>query len=312
MNVLAVESRLRELLAECRLDLPLPASGATSRRWRDLQQLAEAEDLSVARLAEAHCDAVAILAEAGRELAGDALAGVWASKFGRAGVTAVHTNGDWYLAGSLNFCSGASIVDTALVDAVAGETTQLFLVPLRGGGVEVETEGWQTDALAGTATGRVRLDLRLGAEAAVGAPGFYLNRPGFWHGAVGVAACWAGGGRGVYDASADHVDIDNPHAAAYLGRAWTACWAMSALLDRAGDDIDELPTAVDMAYALTVRHLVATACREVIESCQRATGPGPLVFDRSHSQRVADLRLYIEQHHHHADLAQIGAARSTE
>jgi hypothetical protein len=29
--------------------------------------------------------------------------------------------------------------------------------------------------------------------AAVGAPRAYLNRVGFWYGAIGVAACWYGG-----------------------------------------------------------------------------------------------------------------------
>jgi hypothetical protein len=48
-----------------RLDLPLPGSGYTRQRWAGLADLAE-EDLSQARLAEGHTDAVAILAELGR------------------------------------------------------------------------------------------------------------------------------------------------------------------------------------------------------------------------------------------------------
>lgn len=47
-----------------RLDLPLPGSGATWRRWAAFADLAE-EDLSLARLGEGHADAVAILAELG-------------------------------------------------------------------------------------------------------------------------------------------------------------------------------------------------------------------------------------------------------
>ena len=47
-----------------RLDLPLPGSGGTLQRWRALVDLA-ADDLCVARLAEAHLDALAILAELG-------------------------------------------------------------------------------------------------------------------------------------------------------------------------------------------------------------------------------------------------------
>ena len=47
-----------------RLNLPLPGGGQTRKRWAVLAQLGE-EDLSLARLAEGHTDAVAILAELG-------------------------------------------------------------------------------------------------------------------------------------------------------------------------------------------------------------------------------------------------------
>jgi hypothetical protein len=47
-----------------RLDLPLPGSGQTRVRWVVLAGLAE-EDLSLARLAKDHTDAIAILAELG-------------------------------------------------------------------------------------------------------------------------------------------------------------------------------------------------------------------------------------------------------
>lgn len=46
-------------VADGRLDLPLPGSGRTLERWRGLVELA-ADDLCVARLAEAHLDALAI------------------------------------------------------------------------------------------------------------------------------------------------------------------------------------------------------------------------------------------------------------
>ena len=47
-----------------RLNLPQPGSGATRERWAAFADLA-GEDLSLARLAEGHADAVAILAELG-------------------------------------------------------------------------------------------------------------------------------------------------------------------------------------------------------------------------------------------------------
>jgi len=54
--------------AICGEDLPLPGGGATERRHRRLMEVGR-EDLSLAKLAEAHWDAVAILAEAGDVIA---------------------------------------------------------------------------------------------------------------------------------------------------------------------------------------------------------------------------------------------------
>lgn len=309
------EGRLRELLAAGRLQLPPPGSGETRRRFRDLHHLAATEDLSVARLAEAHCDADAIVTESGASLPGGMLTGVWASRYGGGTVTAVPAPaGCVRLSGRLQFCSGAPLLDLALVDArIADGREQLFLVPLRHGEMHVDTSTWQTPALAATATGTVDLDLTVDAGAAIGEPGFYLSRPGFWHGAIGVAACWAGGAQGVHDATVayvreDYVREDQVHAVVNLGRSAAACWSMLATLDIAADDIDSRPTDVDAVYALTVRQLVANASDCVVAASRRATGPGPTVFDAAHGQRIADLSLYVEQQHHERDLAEIGAA----
>jgi hypothetical protein len=60
-----LESRLRELLHSGALDLPLPGGGETALRHQRLAAFGR-EDLTLARMVEAHNDAIAILAEAGR------------------------------------------------------------------------------------------------------------------------------------------------------------------------------------------------------------------------------------------------------
>lgn len=307
----AARRRLRQLLDAGDLDLPDPGGGDTRRRFGALRRLAAKEDLSVARLAEAHCDAAAITHEAGRSLPPGTLAGVWASKFKGSGINARPDGDGWRLTGTLRFCSGASLLDLALVDASIDDghgRYQLFLVPLGEGGVHFDTDSWAAAGLAATATGRVDMDIRVDDSAPIGDRGYYLDRPGFWHGAVGVAACWAGGAEGVHTAGRLTVGGEDPHAAANIGRSAAACWAMEAVLDQAADEIDRHPERSVMPMALTVRHLVAAHCRDIIDAVQRATGPGPFAFDGDFAQRVADVRLYIEQHHHEADLAEIGRA----
>ena len=102
--------------------------------------------------------------------------------------------------GTKQFCSGSTVVDQALVTAHASDGRRLFMLPLNRAGVHVEAAGWATTAFASTATGTVQIAVDLPETVRrSGAPDFYLTRPGFWHGAVAVAACWAGGARGLVD-----------------------------------------------------------------------------------------------------------------
>ena len=58
----------------------------------------------------------------------------------------------------------------------------------------------QRDAFAETSTATtVFRDYPISEANFVGSPGWYLDRPGFWHGACGPASCWAGGAQGLID-----------------------------------------------------------------------------------------------------------------
>ncbi len=52
---------------------------------------------------------------------------------------------------------------------------------------------------------------------------------------------------------------------------------------------------------------MADAVETVIASSAHALGPLPLTADESHARRVADLQVYVRQHHAERDLARIGA-----
>jgi alkylation response protein AidB-like acyl-CoA dehydrogenase len=305
------ERRLRELDRAGALALPQPGAGATPARLEALWSLAEGEDLSVARLAEAHTDALAILAEAGRPSPGGMLLGVWASNRSADPLTAAPVDGGWRVRGTKAFCSGVTILDAALVTATTPDGELLLLVPLRDGGVRADTTVWHTPALAATATGNVDIDLHVPAAAAVGDPGFYVDRPGLWHGAIGVAACWAGGAAGLAATVRAGLSGDDRHALAHLGAIETALWGMRAVLADAGRAIDVDPAdrrGIGFPRALMVRHLVAEHCGAILDRADRALGPGPLAFDAAYAQRAMDLRLYIQQHHYERDLETIGRA----
>ncbi|HEY2305014.1 MAG TPA: acyl-CoA dehydrogenase family protein, partial [Streptosporangiaceae bacterium] len=172
-----------------RLDLPLPGSGRTRERWAAFADLA-AEDLSLARLAEGHADAVAILAELDGPLPMPGSRwGVWAAHPPGPKLEAERHGAGWRLRGTKRYCSGARSCTHALVTAAAPDGMRLFAVPVE---VLKPVPGtWPATGMAGSDTLDVDFD-EVPAQP-VGIPGAYVERPGFAHGGVGVAACWYGG-----------------------------------------------------------------------------------------------------------------------
>ena len=141
------EFRLR-VGAVCSEDLSPPGGGATATRHRRLME-AGREDLSVAKLAEAHWDAVAILKEAGRAPQASAIYGVWASD-----IPGMHlhldTAADGYeLHGGKMFCSGAGLIDRALITVNAPERLLVDL-DLRANQhtLQIDNSTWITDAFS--------------------------------------------------------------------------------------------------------------------------------------------------------------------
>lgn len=294
-----------------RLELPLPGSGRTEERWERLALLAE-DDIVAARIAEAHVDAVAILHElGGKPPDSGQLWGVWAAESPEAVVTATDAGGGAFtLRGTKVWCSGAGFCTHALVTALLADGTRgLFAVALVDHAVKALPSTWWNAGMASSDTRPVQFT---NAQAvAVGDPGDYLNRPGFWHGAIGVAACWLGGARRVADplyrcARSESADA---YSLAHLGAVDAALAAGEAMLTTAAAQVDADPfdrANTAQLLARRARAIVEHAADEAITRTGRALGPGPLCQDGRHAQRVADLSIYIRQSHAERDLAALG------
>jgi hypothetical protein len=303
---------VRQWLDAGELNLPLPASGDTVGRWLKLAELTEV-DVVAGRLAEAHTDAVAILAELGGPPAQPGqLWGVWAAEAPGHMLTGRHDGDRVALGGVKPWCSGAGLCSHALVTAHGVDgNRELFAVDLAQPGVTPLASSWRNAGMATSDTRSVRFD---DAPAMpIGAPGDYLVRPGFWHGAIGVAACWLGGARAVaarlYRAVAeqDRSASANPHAQAHLGTVDAALAAAEAMLVAAADFVDTEPSSGRTELiARRVRAVAETAVDEAITRTGRALGPAPLALDADHAQRVADLTMYVRQSHAEQDLAALG------
>lgn len=273
--------------------------------WETLASVAS-RDLALARAMEPHLDAVIILGQAGEDVPQGSW-GVFAAEGGDEPLRASADADDWLLTGVKPWCSLAGTLDWALVTAADREgSRRLFAVDLLDPGVRVSAEGWHARGLTEIASTPVRFTQVRARQ--IGEPGWYLSRPGFAWGGIAVAACWFGGavgiGRVVHERSRTHPD---PHLLAHLGaideQLESARRALLEASELVGDD-----TADARLIAKRVRATVARAAEEVLWRAGHALGPAPLATDAAHAKRVADLQLYIRQHHAERDLASLGVA----
>lgn len=300
--------------------LPLPGAGRTLYRWRALAAVGAA-DLSLAKVFEGHTDAIAILAELAPRFPQPpgALWGVWAAEAAGTSLQCVAADGQPALrdgqAGTLHgvkpWCSAAACVSHALVTAhTGGGQRQLFAVQLNAPGVRVDGSRWQAVGMAASASADVHFDDVV--ATAVGEPGAYLSRPGFWHGGAGVAACWFGAARALAGALLTAPEGAVPEGrmlrAMSLGRISLALTHSATLLADIAAAIDAEPTA-DVGDAVRlVRLSVDQTARQVLDEVMRALGPTPFCRDPALARLAADLPVFIRQCHGDGDLLQAGRA----
>jgi hypothetical protein len=299
---------LRDLVRAGVLELPPPAAGETPRRLLQLAAIA-ASDLQLGRLAEAHLDAVTILGESGRTASGDCLYGVWASEAPQATLQLAPSNDHFVLEGSKAFCTGFGLVDRALVTARMNEATILVEIPIVHAQLSGRCEAWVAPAFAkiGNATIEVK-SMRVERDQIIGGPNWYLERVGFWHGALAPAACWAGGALGLIAHCLRLAKNPDEHTLAHLGILDANAWELRSVLATAGAALDELPDDAQHAVltAYRMRACVERLVTATIDHAARAYGPRLLAFDPWASGRVAELQLYVRQHQDARDHAELG------
>jgi hypothetical protein len=292
--------------------LSLPGSGQTLQRWRALAAVA-AHDLSLAKLYEAHTDALAILAEAGANIAQPLnVWGVWCAEPPQARLD-IHDDAEGadrvVVNGLKCWCSGAHAITHALVSGwnPAGQPC-LAAVDLDQAGVTVTNDGWHAVGMAETASVDVHFENARGH--AIGGFDFYTDRPGFWQGGAGIAACWHGAAAQLASyLRARLAGKNDPHALAHLGRADVALSASAWGLRAAAQQIDAAPTADAYRLSMRVRLLTEQVAVEVMQALGRALGAAPFCRDPWVSRMMADLPVFLRQSHAERDLAAL--AQST-
>ncbi|WP_137122284.1 acyl-CoA/acyl-ACP dehydrogenase [Segeticoccus rhizosphaerae] len=265
-------------------------------------------DIPLSRLVEGHVDALRILAEASVPARPDQLYAVWASRSHATGVTAQWQRDGLVLSGTLRFASGAGLVDRALVPVWLSEDRHLLL-DVAVEDWPVDTSTWRTAAMAVSRSHTITLDgASVPSSACVGEECFYLGRPGFFLGGVGVAAVWAGGAARLTDLAVESCRAAPPSAARdqRLGDIRTELATAQAVILAASRKTPPYDGGSPRVLATEVRAAVAGAVRRLVAHARDLAGPAGLAYDLDLTRGIDDLDLYVRQQNPVSDAGYLG------
>lgn len=304
----ALQPVMQQLIRAGFTDLPMPGQGRTLDRWRTLAAVS-ASDLALAKLFEGHTDALAIMAEL--EPAEPPPAGSWGTwaaepAFARLDIVDRQA-GNVYLQGRKAWCSGAAVLDQALVTAWDEQRRpQLVAVALQQPAIRMLDDGWQAVGMGSTASIDVLFEGALGR--CVGSPGQYVDRPGFWHGGAGIAACWYGAACALAGYLRQHCTqpYRDVHAEAHLGAVDAALSSARAALRETARWIDDNPRRCAQLPVRRLRAQVEVVVDSVLAHAGRGLGATPYCRDSHFARLATDLPVFVRQSHAEKDLAQLG------
>jgi alkylation response protein AidB-like acyl-CoA dehydrogenase len=177
------------------------------------------------------------------------------------------------------------------------------LLRLDAPGISIEGQGWQALGMRQVQTPQLRFDHT--PVQLLGGRAVYLQRPGFWQGGAGIAACWYGAACAIAQLLRERLHPDQPHAAAHLGAMFTQLRAARAMLHQLAQRLDAQPHAPWIEEVQALRSFMRRLASDIIERSARAMGPGPLCSDAVHAQRCADLAVWCTQQHAEKDDAEL-------
>lgn len=306
----AYVTQLKQTLSQLVLlsaQIALPANGHTLQRWQVLAQVA-ACDLNLVKFFESHLDALAILAELGVDDIAEGLWAVWAAE---GGDEPLRFDGE-KCTGQKPWCSGATFVDHGLVSfRDAQNNAQLLMLAMNQPQVTIDDSGWYAVGMPYTATATLHLKganaTQVMSNAIAKGSSPYLDRPGFWQGAAGVAACWYGAAAQLAQFLLDSYQ-QKPQAfkALYLGEVSQALSVTQAYFYQVAQLIDSEPS---QSHALAIRILraqVEATAMLVLEKVGKALGATPYCKNAHFARLAADLSVFIRQTHGAFDSEAIG------
>lgn len=264
-------------------------------------------NLPLARLYEGHVNALRLVAMLGepvlrlevRDLAAaGALLGVW----GAEGTVPLGLEGE-RLEGGKRFASGLGVVSHAVVTLGEGATVRLALLDVSDA-ARHHPGTWRKTGMRATASG----DFDAGGMPAsalrwIGAPGAYLEEPGFVGGVWRIAAVSLGGTLGLLRATADHLAttrrLEAEAQVARLAPVLTRALAAGAFVRRAAEVAEGPAGRRDPERAVSLsaqaRLLTEEVGQDAIAAVERSLGLAHFDEDAPTGRIARDLATYLRQ-----------------
>ncbi len=342
---------LHALLPICP-QIPHPASGNTLLRWQILAYVA-GKDLTLVKWLESHLDALSILQELGYDTIfrqhPNKLWAVWAAEGHPTPVKFTAENGflenmttleknatvQGVCMGVKTWCSGANVVDFGLMTyRDAQHQSQLLIIDMKqhANSIGIDNSSWQAVGMHATDTATLTFHhtptiLLANGDTACDTKSTgknYLNRAGFWHGGVGVAACWYGASVAIATyLQTSYQQKPNPYKAMYLGQVSTQLavtqqyfYHLAQLIDESqkrdtnGTNQGNINAHYQLLAIRQLRQQVETTARFVLDQTGQALGATPFCQNAHFARLAADLAVFIRQSHGAFDAQAIGELAS--
>jgi hypothetical protein len=296
------------------LAVPLPVEGAgpgSAKALATLLATVGRASLPLGRVLEAHVNARHLIARFGtpaqrRAAADDATAGelfaLWVTDPPEGGLRLQREGNAIRLEGGKQFCSAAGHATRAVVTARGEDGTDQMLVVRLGQGETVSPLASPLAGMRAATTGAVAFTgCVLDCDAALGAPGDYLQEPTFSAGAWRGTAVAFGGLCAVVEVLQGQLHaagrLDDPHQSARVGEALIARETARAWVGRVAriaENPDSDPAAAVAAVGLG-RLAVEAACLEAMRLAQRSLGLAAFRQANPMERLCRDLATYLRQ-----------------
>ena len=305
------------------------AAGAAFARQLDLLRAVGRGSLPLGRVFEGHVNALELVERLGdgeqRErwlgaAAAGALFGVWNTEAADGVHVRPLASGGYGLAGAKTFCSGADVLDYAIVPGIRWSADgravgwQMTVVDLRDVAPSARDGSfWAPLGMEASASHRVDFaGVTLSADDLLGEPDDYHRQPHFSGGAVRFAAVQLGGAEALHDHAVELLRTlrreRDPYQVHRIGRMAIALeggrnWLRTAAREALCAWGDE---AEVVHYANMTRTAILAACDEVLAEAEMAVGARGMLAPAAIERIYRDLKMYLRQPAPDGALAAVG------